>query len=228
MRHEIRSATYFLADLLRVGQSLTDLQLDTFRGNLEELLRKHYQQHWFPERPTKGSGYRCIRINHKMDPLIAQAAKSCGVSDSSLLRTMFPSELTLWIDPSEVSYRIGENGSICVIYNGNTTSSTNTNITTSITTSKNINTNNNISGSPNKRVSSPNNNHHHHNNHHHQQQQQHQHYINNSHHNHYQSPIGSHVYERYASCKESVRGMEHLILDNLSLNMEQFAPYVAS
>ena len=28
----------------------------------------------------------------------------------------FPSELTMWIDPLEVSYRIGENGSICVLY----------------------------------------------------------------------------------------------------------------
>lgn len=73
---------------------------------------------WFPERPTRGSGYRCLRINHKMDPLIARAARGVGIDDSLLLRSMFPHELTLWIDPREVSYRIGENGSICVLYDG--------------------------------------------------------------------------------------------------------------
>merc|ERR1712045_230814 len=34
----------------------------------------------------------------------------------SVIHATFPSELTMWIDPLEVSYRIGENGSICVLY----------------------------------------------------------------------------------------------------------------
>lgn len=50
-----------------------------------------------------------------MDPVIAQAGDGCGLA-SSLLHQTFPSELTMWIDPLEVSYRIGENGSICVLY----------------------------------------------------------------------------------------------------------------
>ncbi|KAK1340849.1 hypothetical protein QTO34_017244 [Cnephaeus nilssonii] len=78
-------------------------------------LPKHYKHHWFPEKPCKGSGYRCIRINHKMDPLIGQAAQRIGLSSQELFR-LLPSELTLWVDPYEVSYRIGEDGSICVLY----------------------------------------------------------------------------------------------------------------
>merc|ERR1719384_3125786 len=50
-----------------------------------------------------------------MDPVIGQAADNCGLS-SQFLHQIFPSELTMWIDPREVSYRIGENGSICVLY----------------------------------------------------------------------------------------------------------------
>merc|ERR1712025_520610 len=50
-----------------------------------------------------------------MDPVIAQAAEVASL-DSTQIHATFPSELTMWIDPLEVSYRIGENGSICVLY----------------------------------------------------------------------------------------------------------------
>ncbi|CAO2581508.1 Protein BTG1 [Lemmus lemmus] len=50
-----------------------------------------------------------------MDPLIGQAAQRIGLSSQELFR-LLPSELTLWVDPYEVSYRIGEDGSICVLY----------------------------------------------------------------------------------------------------------------
>ncbi|RLV87366.1 hypothetical protein DV515_00015773, partial [Chloebia gouldiae] len=75
----------------------------------------HYRHHWFPEKPFKGSGYRCIRINHRMDPIIGRAAGRVGLSLARLLQ-LLPRELTLWVDPFEVSYRIGDDGSICVLY----------------------------------------------------------------------------------------------------------------
>jgi protein Tob/BTG len=118
MRDEIRTACKFLRDLLRLGNLLSDNELEVFRRTMEDVMKLHYQQHWFPEKPTKGSGYRCIRINHKLDPLVAKAARHCGMFDYDLLKTLFPNELTLWVDPREVSYRIGENGSICVLYDG--------------------------------------------------------------------------------------------------------------
>lgn len=83
-------------------------------------LAEHYKHHWFPEKPFKGSGYRCIRINHKMDPIISKAASQIGLSLPQLYQ-LLPSELTLWVDPYEVSYRIGEDGSICVLYEATAT-----------------------------------------------------------------------------------------------------------
>lgn len=118
MKLEVHSAADFLMNLLRVKQGTKlpdDNQLQSFKGSLETLLVLRYRSHWYPEVPTKGSGYRCIRINGKMDPLIAQAGVSVGLTPNTL-RKMLPPELTLWIDPEEVAYRIGENGSICVLY----------------------------------------------------------------------------------------------------------------
>jgi len=118
MKCEIESAANFLSNLLRLHSSLlTGDQLENFRRSIETHLADHYQHHWFPDKPCKGSGYRCLRINHKMDPIIAKAGVTCGL-DESALRTVLPNELTLWVDPREVSYRIGENGSICVLFEG--------------------------------------------------------------------------------------------------------------
>ncbi|XP_037087451.1 protein BTG2-like [Pollicipes pollicipes] len=116
MKSEVFAASDFIVNLLRMSSpgSLTDRDLLRFRDTLAVVMRDHYHNHWFPEKSFKGSGYRCIRINGQMDPLVAAAGDSCGL-DRVFLRSLFPSELTLWVDPREVSYRIGENGSICVL-----------------------------------------------------------------------------------------------------------------
>ncbi|KAM4044003.1 protein BTG2-like [Anomaloglossus baeobatrachus] len=108
---EITAAVSFLSDLVRSRLSVE--QLRGFSGALRDTLIEHYRHHWFPDKPAKGSGYRCIRINHKMDPIISKVAARIKMSN---LLGLLPKELTLWVDPYEVSYRIGEDGSICVLY----------------------------------------------------------------------------------------------------------------
>lgn len=115
MRLEIKSAGDFLSNLLRSSGNLDTTRLEIFNRTLQKALSSHYQNHWFPEKPFKGSGYRCLRINHKMDPIILRSAKSCGLSENEVF-TFLPNELTIWIDPSEVSYRIGEDGSVGHLY----------------------------------------------------------------------------------------------------------------
>lgn len=110
MRREVEFAVDFLLTILRTS-GLTATQLDKFRQTLILLMCSHYDNHWFPELPPRGSGYRCIRINHIMDPLISKAGKAIGLSNNELFN-IFPSEFTLWVDPDDVSYRIGEEGSI--------------------------------------------------------------------------------------------------------------------
>lgn len=115
MKDEIKSAVDFLTNILRSRDDINEAQTYQFNSNLTNLLVHRYQDHWFPEKPFKGSGYRCIRLNHNMDPLILQAGNMCGL-DCSFLESSFPPELTIWVDPLDVSFRIGENGSVGVLF----------------------------------------------------------------------------------------------------------------
>ena len=114
MKREVATAVDFMTQLMRTGSRNAE-QLTNFNDVLRRRISEHYRDHWFPEKPFKGSGYRCLRINHNMEPIILQAAAESGLSRDDLI-SMLPNELTMWIDPREVSYRIGEDGSVGVIY----------------------------------------------------------------------------------------------------------------
>ena len=69
------------------------------------------QGHWYPEQPTRGQGYRCLRLHQSSgpDPLVLEAAKRADFVHGPLT---WPLEMILWIDPGQVTARIGERGSI--------------------------------------------------------------------------------------------------------------------
>ncbi|CAH0383801.1 unnamed protein product [Bemisia tabaci] len=116
MKYEIANASEFLMKMIRAKKhGLTEEQLLQLRSSIQRVLNLRYRDHWFPESPFKGSGYRCIRINGNLDPAIIQAANEIGIS-KSYLTALFPRELTMWVDPREVAYRIGESGSIYVYW----------------------------------------------------------------------------------------------------------------
>lgn len=129
MKREVKSAVDFLTNILRTGD-VSQSQTELFNATLVTLLCNRYQNHWFPEKPFKGSGFRCIRLNHNLDPLIVQAGQMSGL-DNSVLVSVFPPELTMWVDPREVSYRFGENGSVGVLYDSSSQSNLNQNQSTS-------------------------------------------------------------------------------------------------
>lgn len=88
---------------------------EQFRLCLTEALYERFHNHWFPEQPTKGQAYRCIRLNEwdRHDTTIQKACSQCGIDYKDL---QLPVELTLWVDPSEVTCRFGENkGSHCLV-----------------------------------------------------------------------------------------------------------------
>lgn len=115
MKQEVNSAVDFLTGILK-KTTLGTTRVENFCTALCNILCSHYENHWFPSKPYKGSAYRCIRIvDGKMDAHIAKAGQQSGIQESQLLN-MLPRELTMWVDPEEVSYRIGEDGSVGVIF----------------------------------------------------------------------------------------------------------------
>uniref|UniRef100_A0A6J0T4Q7 Protein Tob2 n=1 Tax=Pogona vitticeps TaxID=103695 RepID=A0A6J0T4Q7_9SAUR len=113
MQLEIKVALNFIISYLY--NKLPRRRADLFGEELERLLKKKYEGHWYPEKPLKGSGYRCVHIGETVDPVVEMAAKRSGLAVEDV-RANVPEELSVWIDPFEVSYQIGEKGSVKVLY----------------------------------------------------------------------------------------------------------------
>merc|ERR1711936_1259454 len=114
----------------------------------------------------------------------------------------------MWIDPLEVSYRIGENGSSCVLDEYKEGSAINepwkpNNVKTSSSSSTTTSTTNNANNSNNKNESTKIQNN--------QQQQQQQ----------QQSALDN-------NCKDTLRKMDYLLDPRKSVSIEQLAAFVSS
>jgi len=113
MQLEIQVALNFIISYLY--NKLPRRRVNIFGEELERQLKTKYQGHWYPERPYKGSGFRCIHVGEKVDPVVEKAAKESGL-DIEDVRHNLPQDLSVWIDPFEVSYQIGEKGPVKVLY----------------------------------------------------------------------------------------------------------------
>lgn len=152
---------------------ITESQLNEFKSAMSTVLAKHFSNHWHQESPAMGSGYRCLIFTpSKIDPLVFDAIAQATTTTSTTTNTntntntnqnntdkkgfanaFLSSELRLWIDPGDVSFKRGAAGRIQRIYppveqsvspNPNTTLTTtvlasSTSATTSTTAQSNMN-----------------------------------------------------------------------------------------
>uniref|UniRef100_A0A3Q4BL74 Anti-proliferative protein domain-containing protein n=1 Tax=Mola mola TaxID=94237 RepID=A0A3Q4BL74_MOLML len=100
MKREVKAGADFLKRLAVARGDLDEAKAEVFAEKLQELLCDKYVNHWYPDSPSKGQAYRCIRINNgAVCEVVLKACKECEVTPSAL---GLPPEITLWIDPQEV------------------------------------------------------------------------------------------------------------------------------
>lgn len=126
MHIEIQVALNFVISYLY--NKLPRRRVNLFGEELERALREKFNGHWYPDKPVRGSAYRCIKTgNGPVDPVLERAARESGIPVQDILENM-PQELAVWVDPAEVSYRIGEKGAVRILYseaNGNSAAAIN-------------------------------------------------------------------------------------------------------
>ncbi|KAI7892007.1 uncharacterized protein EV154DRAFT_419367 [Mucor mucedo] len=114
MHIEIAQAVEFLGRLLqsKVDQEIVSL----FKERLVELLKVRFKDHWDPQQPYRGNGYRALsNFNGQLDPLLTQASIQASVQPTTI-HLHLPRDFVLWIDPFSVSYRVGDHGNIMTLF----------------------------------------------------------------------------------------------------------------
>ncbi|XP_014244117.1 protein Tob1-like [Cimex lectularius] len=113
MHIEVQIALNFVISYLY--NKLPRRRVNIFGEELEKALKEKFRGHWYPEKPVKGSAFRCLKTGDPVDAVFERAAKESGVPIQDILENL-PQDLAVWVDPGEVSYRIGEKGIIKILY----------------------------------------------------------------------------------------------------------------
>lgn len=113
MHIEVQVALNFVISYLY--NKLPRRRVNIFGEELEKALKDKFQGHWYPDMPFKGSAYRCLKTGDPVDAVLDRAARESGVPIQDILENL-PEELAVWVDPGEVSYRIGEKGAVKILY----------------------------------------------------------------------------------------------------------------
>lgn len=113
MQLEIQMALNFVISYMY--NKLPRRRVNIFGEELEKALKEKFEGHWYPNKPMKGSAYRCIKTGDPIDPVLETAAREAGMELKEITENL-PEDLAVWVDPGEVSYRIGEKGQIKILY----------------------------------------------------------------------------------------------------------------
>ncbi|KAG9348576.1 hypothetical protein JZ751_002312, partial [Albula glossodonta] len=107
MKEEIAATVFFVTRLAKKHGKLDRRSREKFAVELTSVLFEQYKTHWYPSNPSKGQAFRCLRMNKAQvrDPILERACKQSKIDYEDL---GLPKEMTIWVDPCEVSCRYGE------------------------------------------------------------------------------------------------------------------------
>ncbi|XP_076457953.1 uncharacterized protein LOC143291753 [Babylonia areolata] len=107
MREEIEAAVHFVGRVITSSNSDPISSFSEFKSELSKVMEERFKGHWHDDSPGKGQGYRSIRFHPTdvLDPVLSQAAVQ---SKFSITYLRIPVELTMWVDPKDVSCRFGD------------------------------------------------------------------------------------------------------------------------
>lgn len=98
MHIEVQVALNFVISYLY--NKLPRRRVNIFGEELEKALKDKFRGHWYPERPCRGSAFRCLKTGGPLDPVLERAARESGIPVQDVLEHL-PRELAVWVDPGK-------------------------------------------------------------------------------------------------------------------------------
>jgi hypothetical protein len=114
MHAELSVAVEFLQRMMELKLPVDEAA--QLSSALSSVLETHYAGHWHVDAPARGSAYRCLRFRGgAADPMLTAAAATAGLP-AERAHQWIPGDITLWVDPGEVAFRLDNSGAMQTLY----------------------------------------------------------------------------------------------------------------
>eukprot|EP01133_Synstelium_polycarpum_P008927 gene8927-10463_t len=92
------AACWWADSLAKLNLHIPKDNIKRFRKELIVGLRERMRDHWYPDSPERGQGYRAVVCEETTDRLLLEAAKRSDIHGD--FRSFFKQNTTMWIDPA--------------------------------------------------------------------------------------------------------------------------------
>lgn len=99
-----------LGFLAEPRETITEEQIEMFKESLTHQLEEQYKDHW--NDPHVGSYWRAIGVDYDPDHALIQACDDAKIEWVH----RFPVKTMMWVNPKQVSVKVGYGASLQVIY----------------------------------------------------------------------------------------------------------------